>query len=77
VSASPAGPAGRTIEIRVNGETMRVTTALDVAGLLAQMGMRGRCAVEMNGEIVPRSAHADRVLRAGDVIEVVRAIGGG
>ena len=36
-----------------------------------------RVAVERNGEIVPKSRHADTLLASGDRIEVVRAVGGG
>ena len=41
-------------------------------------GLAGkRVAVEVNLEIVPRSQHATRVLREGDRVEIVHAIGGG
>ena len=36
-----------------------------------------RVACELNGAIVPRDAYAATVLRAGDVLEVVRFVGGG
>jgi sulfur carrier protein len=36
-----------------------------------------RVAVEQNGQIVPRSRHAEPVVSAGDRIEVVAAVGGG
>ena len=36
-----------------------------------------RVACELNGAIVPRDAYAATVLRAGDVLEVVRFGGGG
>ena len=36
-----------------------------------------RIAVEKNGEIVPKAAYADAVLRDGDVVEVVSFVGGG
>jgi sulfur carrier protein len=46
--------------------------------LLLEMGLVGkRVAVEINHEIVPRAQHGDRVLRDGDRIEIVQAIGGG
>jgi sulfur carrier protein len=49
-----------------------------VADLLAELGAAGkRVAVERNGEIVPRSLHAGTRLAAGDLIEVVIAVGGG
>lgn len=36
-----------------------------------------RLAIEVNGEVVPRSQHADTYVNDGDRIEIVRAIGGG
>jgi sulfur carrier protein len=33
--------------------------------------------VEVNREIVPRSVHAQHLLREGDRVEIVHAIGGG
>jgi len=49
-----------------------------VADLIEQLGLVGqRLAIEVNGDIVPRSQHTERQLCAGDRVEVVRAIGGG
>ena len=46
--------------------------------LLAAEGLAGRrIAVEVNGEIIPRTRHADTALNAGDVVEIVHALGGG
>jgi sulfur carrier protein len=36
-----------------------------------------RIAIEKNGEIVPRSQHADTPLASGDRLEIVVAVGGG
>lgn len=36
-----------------------------------------RCAVAVNDEFVPRSAYASVVLRDGDRVDVLEAIGGG
>ena len=36
-----------------------------------------RIAIERNGEIVPRSRHADEMLADGDTLEIVVAVGGG
>ena len=66
------------MEISVNGEQRSVDDALSVAELLRGMGLEGtRLAVELNGEIVPKSAHAATPLAAGDRIEIVIAVGGG
>ena len=36
-----------------------------------------RVAVEVNGEIVPRSRHGEHALADGDRVEIVHALGGG
>jgi sulfur carrier protein len=66
------------MEIRVNGESRTVGFALSVAELLRDMGLEGKkVAVERNGEIVPKSRHAEARLADGDRLEIVAAVGGG
>ncbi|MCC6658362.1 MAG: sulfur carrier protein ThiS [Rhodocyclaceae bacterium] len=66
------------MEISVNGERRSVAAALSVADLLRGMDLEGkRLAVERNGEIVPKSAHAVTRLDEGDRLEIVVAVGGG
>jgi sulfur carrier protein len=66
------------VNILLNGEEKRLEAPLTVAALLEALGCAGqRVAVEINQEIVPRSRHADVVLKDADRVEVVRAIGGG
>ncbi len=66
------------MQVSVNGESRRLPDDATVAELLAALGRAGRrVAVERNGEIVPRSRHADTRLADGDRIEVVVAVGGG
>ncbi|MGC9129221.1 MAG: sulfur carrier protein ThiS [Acidithiobacillus sp.] len=36
-----------------------------------------RVAVELNREVVPRSLHPQTLLREGDRLEIIRAVGGG
>jgi sulfur carrier protein len=51
---------------------------LQVLGLLEKLELVGKkVAVERNGEIVPKSAHASTVLADGDRLEIVVAVGGG
>jgi len=70
--------AVRTIQLTVNGETRRFDDAPDVARLLGQLELAGKkVAVEMNGEIVPRSQYAQTPLAEGDTLEIVVAVGGG
>ena len=51
---------------------------LMLAELLRRQGLgERRVAVEINGEVVPRSRHSSTSVREGDRIEVVHALGGG
>ena len=66
------------MQITVNGSTKLYEGPLAVAGLLERMALAGRkVAVERNGEIVPRGAHASTLLAEGDRLEIVVAVGGG
>ncbi|MFN3543938.1 MAG: sulfur carrier protein ThiS [Thiobacillus sp.] len=66
------------IELVVNGEVRRFSALLTVAQLVELLDLAGkRIAVERNGEIVPRSRHADTLLADGDRLEIVVAVGGG
>lgn len=67
-----------TLHLIVNGEPRDVAGPLDIPALLALEGLgERRVAVEVNGEIVPRSRHAGLNLVSGDKIEIVHALGGG
>jgi len=66
------------MQIEVNGDSLELADGATLSDLLAQMELAGkRVAVELNLEIIPRSEHPQTVLKAGDQIEVVHAIGGG
>ncbi len=66
------------IKITLNGETKHFPAPLTVVELLALEGwLDKRVAVERNGEIVPRSRHAETIIGDGDTLEIVVAVGGG
>jgi sulfur carrier protein len=66
------------MRIRINGEPTDMPDGLTVAGLIEQLRMTGqRLALELNGEVVPRSRWPETLLADGDQTEIVRAIGGG
>ena len=66
------------IQVTVNGATHRFERPVEVSALLSTLNLVGRkVAVERNGEIVPRSAHASTLLADGDRLEIVVAVGGG
>ncbi len=65
------------MQILLNGE-VHETIATTVAALLDELELTGkRIAVELNGDIAPRSQHIAITLQANDRIEIVHAIGGG
>ncbi len=39
--------------------------------------VRGRVAVAINGDVVPRSSFDERKIQTGDRVEVIHAVGGG
>jgi sulfur carrier protein len=64
--------------ISLNGKPSDIDESTSVSALLDANGYAGRAvAVEVNRDIVPKSAHAQRLLRDGDRVEIVEAIGGG
>ena len=66
------------MNIKLNGESHTLTRHMSLQELLEAEGLaERRVAVEVNGEIVPRSQHGERALAEGDVIEIVHALGGG
>lgn len=66
------------MDILVNGEARQVAEGTTVRLLLDELQIHAtRVAVEVNLEIVPKSAYADHTLHDNDKIEVVHFVGGG
>ncbi len=66
------------MDITLNGEQRQLPDHFTAAQLVDLLELSGkRMAMEINREIVPRSTFAEHVIRAGDQIEIVGAIGGG
>ncbi len=66
------------LSLTVNGQVLTLSPGLTVTGLLEMLEVTTRhVAVELNGQVVPRSAHATRSLAAGDQLEIVTLVGGG
>jgi len=62
----------------VNGKAHQFACAVELSALISTLNLQGKkIAVERNGEIVPRSAHASTLLADGDELEIVVAVGGG
>jgi sulfur carrier protein len=66
------------ISVTINGERRQFEAPINCAELIARLDLAGkRVALERNGEIVPRSHHAEQRLSDGDRLEIVVAVGGG
>jgi len=66
------------IELTVNGKPRSVDGPLSLSAYLEQLGINPQIiAVEHNGEIIRRERYAETTLSAGDVVEIVRMVGGG
>lgn len=64
-------------QLTLNGE-VKQTLHTNLLQFLDEMGQtQGRFAVEINGELIPKSQLANVTLLEGMKIEVVRAVGGG
>ena len=71
-------PLQNAMQIVVNGESASVSEGLSLAQLVAELRLGAqRLAIELNGDIVPRSRWPEVRLNPGDRAEIVRAIGGG
>jgi len=65
------------VTLTINGERRQVADGLTVARLVTELGVRGRVAVELNGEVLRQAQHPETTLRDGDTLEVVTFVGGG
>lgn len=66
------------VRIRLNGKDVSLPDGMTVLDLVRHYGLDGEpVAIERNGQIVDRQAFEAEVLQDGDVIEMVRFVGGG
>ena len=66
------------IQLTVNGKPREIDREMSLLDYLKQLGINPQIvAVEHNGEIVRRERYAEARLGAGDVLEIVRMVGGG
>ncbi len=65
------------MKLTINGEAREVA-AETIWGLLEELGLHPQgTVVERNREIVDREAYRDTRLAEGDILELVRLVGGG
>lgn len=64
--------------VKVNGESIGNITEKSIAEYLSENGYDlKRVAVELNGDILPKSQYENTLLQDGDSIEIVSFVGGG
>ncbi len=66
------------INLTVNGKAKALEASLDLAAFLAATGVnQEHVAVGYNGEVIKKERYPEVQLRDGDVLEIVRPVGGG
>ena len=66
------------MEITLNGTSRTIPEQSTCHDLIQSLGLADRrLALEINREIIPRSAFDQHMIRPGDSVEIVHAIGGG
>lgn len=66
------------IALQVNGKRVELDEAMPLLEYIERLGVDPRAvAVEHNGEILQREQYTSVELRDGDVVEIVRMVGGG
>ncbi len=70
-----------SLTLTLNGKQRTLETVLSPTTLhvvLTQLALRAdRIAVELNGELAPRTGWAQQVVHSGDKLEIVHFVGGG
>ena len=66
------------IEITVNGRSVQIESPMTVEQFLDTIDVPPNyLAVEVNADVVPREEYTERIVDAGDDVEVVTLVGGG
>jgi thiamine biosynthesis protein ThiS len=66
------------IEITVNGNTSKLDEPTNISEFLLLKGFEGRSvAVAVNSIVIRRTSFNNTIINDGDVVEIVRPVGGG
>lgn len=66
------------IALQVNGKQVELDGPTPLTDYLEKLGVSPRAvAIEHNSVIIERDSYATTTLRGGDVVEIVRMVGGG
>jgi sulfur carrier protein len=71
-------PGSIETSIILNGDPYPLGGDIPLTALLERLKMRrGRVAVEINREIVPKARYEATIVRVGDQVEIINFVGGG
>jgi len=66
------------MKLQLNGKEQQLTLGTTLKQLIEREGLANkRLAAEVNRNIIPKAEHENTVLKEGDTVEIVHAIGGG
>jgi thiamine biosynthesis protein ThiS len=66
------------MQIYLNGQSREIEDSITLEGLLSLLELEAaHVAVELNREIITKTAFSDTNLKTGDKVEVVHFVGGG
>lgn len=63
--------------VKINGELLQIEGITIAQYLNENQYNRNRIAIELNGDMLPKSRYDSTVLSDGDVVEIVCFVGGG
>ena len=64
--------------LKVNGDSVEIDDGSNMGELLDMLEIpKNKVAVELNGVVIPNSELLGKALKDQDILEIVRAIGGG
>ena len=66
------------MKVFLNGKKIKVGNNLTAQQLLSDIGYQDkRIALEINGEVTPKSEYSNKIIVENDMVEIITAIGGG
>jgi sulfur carrier protein len=66
------------ISVQINGEEKVFATEVNLEWVIDSLSLQNKkIAVEINEQIIPRSEYTKTLIKNGDSIEIVAAVGGG
>jgi sulfur carrier protein len=66
------------LKVTVNGELRELQGSMTVTAMLESFGLKaGATVVEKNGTVITHRSYGEEYIKEGDILELVRFVGGG